>query len=201
MRDLAVYVDLDGVIFDYNGALRVLGFEADPSFKSDPERVNLGHPQRLEIDAAIRGTDFFDTLPLMPQARMLWDAVVSFDPITLTAVPKFGSTDENYFYNPFWHGAAYFKRRAVERHFFGGKPMPDWRFLPCVRGKKHLFIGAKPAPQQLLIDDDIQNCQDWCDAGGYAILHTGNVPATIKLVNQFIANPAYLIADPEDANG
>lgn len=186
MRDLAVYIDLDGVEADYATGMRKLGFDIDPLHSST---TGTQHPRRHEMDDRIKGTDFYATLGFMPGAMDLWNAVSALDPIINTCAPKFGSTEEDYFLNPYWLGAAYCKRRWSEAAFFGGRIMPDPRFICTIAGHKHKFIGRKPAQHQLLIDDHVRNCEDWCNAGGYAILHTGDMGATIHLLNEFIADP------------
>lgn len=114
MKDFAVYLDLDGVLADYGHGMVDFGFEIDEALKLGLNRSGTDHPMKRQMYEAVKGTDFYRNLPLMPGALDLYRACQDFGPIILTAAPKFGATEDDYFLNPYWLGAAYHKRAWVE---------------------------------------------------------------------------------------
>lgn len=204
MEDYAIYLDLDGVMADYDAGIRSLGFLPDPAKKNDLNRSGTDDPFKRSMYEAIRGTDFYRKLPFMPGALGLYRAISQANPIILTAAPKFGATEDDYFLNPYWLGAAYHKRAWVESRllpavmgkimddFFDdeeapavvsiydkqGIPLADERFICTTSARKQQFINRKHSDHQILIDDRRDNCVRWARAGGAAILHTD--PATTQ---------------------
>lgn len=179
--NLAIYCDMDGVIADYDGGIRAMGFDIDPKIKNDLNRSNTKNPLKRAMNERIRGTNFYRQLPLMPEALKLWEGIADLDPIIVTASPKFGATEDNYYLNPYWLGAAYHKRGWMEEVFLPQTlgmdtrvPLPDDRFICTTSARKSEFMYRKRAPHQVLIDDRKSNCLDWAAAGGYAILYNGN---------------------------
>jgi|GEM_PF-4255815 len=193
MHDYAIYLDLDGVLADYDAGIRKLGFNPDPAKKNELNRSGSKDPFKRTMYEAIRGTDFYRYLPIMPGSLDLLRAVSDAGPIILTAAPKFGATENDYFLNPHWLGAAYHKRVWVEERLLpeafpnrvrGFAPggwrdsvpdriaIPDERFICTTSARKQEFIGRKHSEHQLLIDDRRDNCIRWAAAGGAAILHT-----------------------------
>jgi hypothetical protein len=191
MQDLAIYLDLDGVVADYDAGIRRQGFSPDPAKKNELNRSGSNDPFKRAMYDAIQGTNFYRWLPYMPGAVKLYQGIAAADPIILTAAPKFGATEEDYFLNPYWLGAAYHKRGWVEhmllpdalpRHVVKWGMLttqhethiaiPDERFICTTSSRKHEFIGRKKSDHQILIDDRRDNCVRWARAGGVAILHT-----------------------------
>jgi hypothetical protein len=102
MRQL--YLDCDGVLADFDrGAVAVLGMKP----KAYEHRHGLG---RFWSKLA-QAPDFYFSLPLLPDAMQLFDAVKHLDPIILTGLPR-------------GNWAAGQKMRWAEQHFagWGGKP-------------------------------------------------------------------------------
>lgn len=210
--DYAIYLDLDGVMADYDAGIRELGFVPDPSKKNELNRSGTKDPFKRVMYEAIQGTDFYFTLPFMRGAVDLYRRVEAHEPIILTAAPKFGASEDDYFVNPHWLGAAYHKRRWVEdvllravqerntaRGIYGGidkrVPIPDERFVCTTSARKQDFLGRKHSEHQILIDDRRDNCVRWARAGGVAILHK-HCDETIDALSLFKHglsqfNPAY----------
>lgn len=188
--DYAIYLDLDGVAADYDGGIRRQGFKPDPTKKNDLNRSGSNDPFKRAMYEAIKGTAFYRDLPLLPGAARLYRAIQRANPIILTAAPKFGASEEDYYLNPHWLGAAYHKRWWVENRLlpealpvevekWGQKSwvqedhiaIEDERFICTTSARKQEFIYRKHSDHQILIDDRRDNCVRWARAGGIAILH------------------------------
>jgi len=186
LEDCVVYFDLDGVMADYDAGIRAKGFNIDPSVKNDLNRSGTDNPLKREMYEAIKGTNFYGNIPIMPGAKLLWDYVRErTDPIVLTAAPKFGATEDDYYLNPYWCGAAYFKRRWVNKNLFDPSipPIADENFICTTSKRKHEFMHRRHSDHQILIDDRIDNCKNWVEAGGIAILHE-SADKTLKLLKE-----------------
>jgi hypothetical protein len=207
--DFAFYFDMDGVLANYDAGIKARGFVIDPSLKNKLNRSGTGNPLKLEMYKAIQGTDFYAWLPIMEGAIKLWRRCDEFERGIITAAPKFGGTEQNYFLNPHWLGAGYHKRRWMEdlflpmvqhealhpklRHLVRDRiDLADDRFICTTSIQKWKFINRIPAKYQILIDDRIDNCKDWARAGGIAILHGGNADDVIDYIS-------WLTASIEDA--
>ena len=199
LTDLAIYVDLDGVLADYDAGIRRLGFDIDPSVKNDLNRSGTDNPLKRQMYEAIKGTSFYAGLPLMPDALKLWSGIRRADPIITTAAPKFGATEENYYLNPYWLGAAYHKRRWMEEGFLPSvyatprAPLADERFICTTSARKSEFMHRKKSPHQILIDDRIANCVAWVEAGGYAHLYDGNADKALRFIHNLALKTEELV--------
>lgn len=144
-----LYIDLDGVMADFDGAFPQV-FGLDHRSLADDEmwgHIN-GHPS------------FFRDLPPMRGAVDFFRCVEHLNPVILTACPK-----SNY---P--HVAAQ-KRAWVRAHL-----SQTCMVLPVLGGRhKPLFMHQAG---DVLIDDFGKNCIAWEEAGGVAIKHEGDWAAT-----------------------
>ncbi len=144
-----LYVDLDGVMADFDGAFPSV-FGLDHRSLADEEmwgHIN-SHPS------------FFRDLPPMPGAVEFFRSIEHLNPVILTACPK-----SNY---P--HVAAQ-KRAWVREHLSA-----TCLVLPVMGGRhKPLFMHQAG---DVLIDDFGKNCAAWDEAGGIAIKHEGDWTAT-----------------------
>jgi hypothetical protein len=136
-----LYLDCDGVLADFDaGARHVLGMT--------PMRYQAKFGLGKFWAALARQPDFYATLPLMPDARTLFEAVRHLDPIVLTGLPR-GD----------W--AAPQKRRWVEAHFPGTKVITCMAVEKC----RHCLEG------DVLVDDTSKYQPLWEKAGGVFIHH------------------------------
>jgi hypothetical protein len=116
---------------------------------------------------------FYRKLKATPYARKLWDAIklCGSDRCILTALPRKSTmpdadTDKRLWVND--------NRSTV----FGGDK-PTVKFGPYSKDKhKHA------EPGDILIDDRLDNIEQWIAAGGIGIHHTGNVEQTIRLLHE-----------------
>lgn len=143
------FIDLDGVLAD----LRTAYFQKYGVSLSD-DRNAQDPPNFTENLSAPR---FFRDMPLMPDARQLWDGVMSLSgwrtPSVLTAVPR-------------GHGApnaADQKRAWVAEHF--GRSV---NVVCCFSNEKHLH----GVSGDVLIDDWSRHQRKWVKMGGVFVLHT-----------------------------
>lgn len=200
MKDFAIYLDLDGVLADFDGGMCRLGYTVDEFLNYGSHKLTGEQAaEKLRRYKHIAGTDFFETLDLLPGAVSLYRYVAAAEPIILTAAPKFGATEDDYFVNPHWLGAAYAKRRWVEEKLLGvvnwtkdGREIvfartriPDERFICTTSSRKQEFIHRKKSDHQILVDDREDNCNAWEKAGGIACLHT-DAASTIEFLKSYI---------------
>jgi len=144
-----LYLDCDGVLADF-----------EEGFKSKFD-MTCGDYETLHGTKAFwqkirNDLNFFGTLPLMPDAIELYDAVKHLRPIILTGVP-FGQ----------WAEHQKFKWRDAR---FPGVPM-----VTCRSKDKCLYC----KPGDILIDDITKYKHLWEAVGGQYIVHT-NAKQSIK---------------------
>lgn len=138
---MQLYLDCDGVLADFDRAATELLGMAPRMFEkrhglSDFWRELARHP------------DFYGTLPLMPGAMRLFEAVKHLDPVILTGLPR-GK----------W--AAPQKIRWAAQHF------PGTRILTV------MAIDKRDHAQEsdILVDDQLKHAHLWEGAGGIFVHH------------------------------
>lgn len=136
-----LFLDCDGVLADFDtGARKVLGM----SSRGFEDRFG----KREFWKRIARAPDFYAGLPLMPDARILFDAVAHLDPIILTGLPL-------------GNWAAPQKVRWVERHF------PGTHIITCMARDKYRHMMGP----DVLVDDRADHRGKWEDAGGIFVHH------------------------------
>jgi len=139
MRQL--YLDCDGVLADFDkGATAILGMEP----KAFEHRHGLGRFWQKLAQAP----DFYFSLPLLPDAMQLFDAVKHLDPIILTGLPR-------------GNWAAEQKMRWAAVHF------PGVRMITSMARDKRDHAGAG----DVLVDDMEKYRHLWEQAGGIFVHH------------------------------
>jgi hypothetical protein len=148
-----LYLDCDGVLADFDtGARKVLGMPP----KAYQARFGLS-----KFWAALARTpDFYNSLPLMPDAQELVDGVRHLDPIVLTGLPRGG-----------WAAAQ--KKRWVERHF------PGMKVITCMAAEKSSYC----VEGDILVDDTLKYRHLWENAGG-VFIHHSSAPETLRQLRQ-----------------
>lgn len=155
MSGRQLYLDCDGVLADFDhGARAVLGM-APRAFQA-----RFG-PGRFWQKLA-QAPDFYATLPLMPGATELFEAVRHLDPVILTGLPL-GT----------W--AAGQKVRWAAQHF------PGTRIITCLARDKrdHCRDG------DVLVDDTLKHAHLWEGAGGIFIHHQQVAQTLAQLARYF----------------
>jgi hypothetical protein len=137
-----LFLDCDGVLADFDtGAKAVLG-------GLSPREFETRYSKREFWQRLARAKDFYATLPLMPDAQMLFDAVKHLRPTILTGLPL-GT----------W--AAPQKLKWAEEHF------PGTPVITCMARDKYKYM----KPGDVLVDDRADHRSKWEDAGGIFIRH------------------------------
>lgn len=138
---MQLFLDCDGVLADFDrGAEAILGMPP----RAFEQRFGLAaFWKRLAM-----ASDFYARLPLLPDARELFEAVRHLDPIILTGCPRGG-----------WAEAQ--KERWAARHF------PDTRIITCMAVDKRRHASAG----DILVDDTLKHRHLWEAAGGLFVHH------------------------------
>ncbi len=136
-----LFLDCDGVLADFDaGARLVLG--------TDVRTFEARHGKREFWRRLARTKDFYATLPEMPDARELFDAVRHLNPTILTGLPL-------------GNWAAPQKVRWAAEHF------PGVPIITCMARDKHHHM----SPGDVLVDDRADHRGKWEDAGGVFVHH------------------------------
>lgn len=165
---MRLYLDLDGVLADFDGACAEQGVFINRSVNRLFERnvdksewTNEEKEHEARIHRLMEKPGFFRNLGLMPGARDLWNLTPK--PYVLTARPKVEDVN---------HRVANEKRDWIEEHF---GQVPEDRFICCLRSEKAKYAaswkGGYQTGMNILVDDLEWNCSEWRRAGGYAILY------------------------------
>ena len=150
-----LYLDCDGVLADFDkGAMAILGMKP----KAFEHRHGLGRFWQKLAQAP----DFYFSLPLLPDAMQLYEAVKHLDPIILTGLPR-------------GNWAADQKMRWAEKHF------PGVRMITCMARDKrnHAREG------DVLVDDNDKFRHLWEQASGIFVHHKDAASSIEELRNYF----------------
>ena len=146
---MQLFLDCDGVLADFDaGARKVLGMS--------PREFEQRHSIREFWKRIARAPDFYGALPLLPDARLLFDAVAHLDPIILTGLPL-------------GNWAAPQKVRWAATHF------PGARIITCMARDKYRHMTGS----DVLVDDREDHRSKWEDAGG-TFVHHRNARESLK---------------------
>ena len=136
-----LFLDCDGVLADFDaGATALLGM--------GPRAFEERHGKREFWRRLAKARDFYATLPLMPDATELFEAVEHLRPTILTGLPL-------------GNWAAPQKVRWAAEHF------PGVPIITCMARDKYRYM----QPGDVLVDDSPTHRAVWENAGGLFILH------------------------------
>jgi hypothetical protein len=152
---MQLYLDCDGVLANFDrGATEILGMP--------PKAFQTRHNTGLFWQKLANAPDFYARLPLMPDARRLFEAVRHLDPIILTGLPR-------------GNWAADQKVRWAAEHF------PGTRIITCMAVDKRNHC----AQGDVLVDDTVKHRHLWEEAGGIFIHHTSAESTLTQLAPLF----------------
>lgn len=148
-----IYVDLDGVLADFNGHARTVYGLSDSVLKSNKIWDYITQYQKNS------NKEWFYDLPLMNDAMQLWDYVKDYSPTILTATGwEYEKVSEQ-------------KRKWVEKHFGSD--------IPVITVPKSEDKAKYATADSILIDDSERSINPWIQNKGIGILHK-NSTQTIK---------------------
>lgn len=155
-----LFLDCDGVLADFDrGATAILGLP--------PRQFEKRHGLGRFWAKLAQAPDFYFSLPLLPGARELVDAVRHLHPVILTGLPQ-------------GNWAAGQKKRWAEQNF------PGIPIITCMARNKR----DHGRPGDVLVDDQLRHAHLWEEMGG-VFVHHRNVPETLeRLSTLFPMRPA-----------
>jgi len=152
-----LFLDCDGVLADFDeGARRLLGMS--------PAAFEAKHGRREFWRRIATAPNFYGTLPEMPDARELFDAVVHLKPTILTGLPL-------------GNWAAPQKIDWAAEHF------PGVAIITCMARDKHKHM----ARGDVLVDDRENHRRAYEDAGVIFVHHTSAKDSLRQLAQIFPA--------------
>lgn len=171
MRPSMIYLDMDGVLADFDTAVAAHGVQPGYSYIHLPP--SEWTPAQRTNDDLVRevmdGPDFWPSIPRMHGALGLVTAAALIvggeNVFILTATPRLTSRRE--------HIAHQKTEWAVANLGFASRQV-----ITCLRSEKAQW--AKPST--VLVDDLPTNCTEWEKAGGVAIRHTDARSSVAKLL-------------------
>lgn len=170
----SIYLDMDGVLADFDGAIAVRGVVAEygyhhlPMAEWTPEQCSRDEQIRLIMDQP----DFWPSLNVMPGALDLVLAAIDLvgreNVFILTALPRLT-----------WHR----ERIAFQKTAWASAMLlfPPNQVITCLRADKQSYAGSG----NVLIDDMAPNCAEWTASGGVAIHHADATTSIQRLRENF----------------
>jgi hypothetical protein len=149
-----LFLDCDGVLADFDrGATAILGMQP----KAFEKRHGLGRFWAKLASAP----DFYFSLPLLPGATELFEAVKHLDPVILTGLPQ-------------GNWAADQKVRWAAQHF------PGTRIITTMARNKR----NHGKPGDVLVDDMLKHAALWEEMGG-VFIHHRNLDETLAKLREY----------------
>lgn len=160
-----IFVDLDGVLADFDASLLKLFGNAPRGIETTARDIENEIGSVAFWDKIREADDFYRTLPKMADADVLWEGVLKYDPhpTILTGIPS------SMPHVP-WQ-----KRDWCEQYF------PGIEVITCFSKDKALACQKC----DILIDDWAKYRREWEHAGGIFILHESAVSTLEKLSLEF----------------
>jgi 5'(3')-deoxyribonucleotidase len=152
---MKIYLDMDGVLADFDGAMLQHNIINRHDFIHKPKLEWTEEEAKLDVavETVMKQRGFWLGIPVMNKATSLVDlSTLLGETFILTARPN-GEEFE-------W--VADEKRQWIREHF---PEFDDEHFICCLRSEKKDY-----AKGNILVDDMKRNCYEWEMAGGYAIL-------------------------------
>jgi hypothetical protein len=151
---VTLYCDMDGVVADFERGYEIMFGEKAPA-RTAPK------PERDRMWKNVRSVgNFFLSLPLIPDAQVLWEYIKNYNPTFLTGIDASVDPCEND------------KRSWIINHFGSHVPV-----ICCEASEKARWCN----PGDTIIDDLAKHRQKWLDKGGRWVLHTSATDSILQL--------------------
>lgn len=160
-----LFLDCDGVLADFDAESQLL-------FGEMPRNAEARHGTEEFWRRIVEHGSFYQSLPLMPGARKLFDAVAHLRPIILTGCPP-GD----------W--AAPQKKEWARQHF------PGTTMITCLSKDKRMHM----EPGDILIDDYLKYRHLWEENGGLFI-HFQTVEQALEELKAVLKDDFYRTPEP-----
>jgi hypothetical protein len=149
-----IYLDLDGVLADFDGGVRALTGNTPKEMKSSEMWKHICRCKWKN--------GFFGSLDWVEDGKALWLILKKFWPLKnqlslLTGLPRGGHS---------WASGQ--KKKWCSERLIGQSGGNYKEVICCMAAEKKNYA----RPDALLIDDRISNCEEWGAAGGVFIHHT-----------------------------
>lgn len=155
---MTLYLDMDGVLADFFGGL-------ESHFK-------VAHwkqiPKTEESIMGLKGTDFFNTLDMYPNAESLLNFAMDYGNWGICSSPLKGDRDNS----------AYWKRVWLQRHFC----LPDIDKLIFTGQKENYAVNKFDGSPNILVDDKPDNITRWIAKGGIGFRYQANEDNVLELI-------------------
>ena len=165
-----LYLDMDGVVADFNSGLRGRGVVNDQDFIHLPKEQWT--PSQIDLDRQVREVmddmQFWAEIPPFPFVQHFYDSVLRLSPYKvkfLTAAPNNFVKREQ---------LSVVKRVWLWRHL---KVHPA-DVIVCLRSEKQRFAKSNA---DVLVDDSRANCEEFAAAGGRSVFHESFLPTLQEL--------------------
>ena len=172
-KAIRVFVDLDGVLADFDRGFRNL-VDNHEKLSADDYEKKYGKDQFWALISK-NGESFYENLAWKSDGRVLWDYIKRYRPIVLTS-PSQDKTSVT--------GKTKWVRRYLlinEDPVMNPKYFQQGHHL-IIDGDKYKYASFET---DILIDDTEEKIKKWTEAGGTGILHTES-KSTIQLLEQVI---------------
>jgi hypothetical protein len=137
-----LFLDCDGVLADFESAAeRIFGM---PTHEAHQKLTPHRFWQKLRNQP-----NFYGTLPLLPDAMTLFNAVRHLHPIILTGCPLGGWAEP-------------------QKHAWAARHFPHTKIITCMARDKRLHMQKG----DILVDDTLKHRHLWEEFGGIFIHHT-----------------------------
>ena len=163
-----IFVDLDGVLADFvAGTNMAMSKVYDEEHVHDEAEYEANSKYRSRMWKGLRdyqkkhGGEFWNELPLMKDAKQLWDYVKRYpvEILSATGNPEYGA--------------------AEQKHKWVAKNIDPSVKVNLTR--KSSEKAQMAAPHRVLIDDKEKSINPWIEAGGIGILHTSAADSIAQL--------------------
>jgi len=154
-----VFVDLDGVLADFVAATNMAMSKVyDEDHQHDEDQYNADSKYRSRMWKGLRdyqkvhGGQFWLDMPLMKDAKQLWDYVRRYpvEILSATGNPEYGAAEQKH-------------------KWVADKIDPNVKVNLTRKSSEKAQMAA---PNHILIDDKSKSIDPWVQAGGIGILHT-----------------------------